>query len=90
MVSETIDLLQSFNRLQAYTNIESEDELIKPQDKDLKEKKWPESGEIKFFHLSMKYREFLDPAINRINCDFLSGMNVAVIGQPGSGKSSIV
>jgi len=42
MVSETINLLNSFNRLVAYTNIESEDELAKLQDRELNDKRWPE------------------------------------------------
>jgi len=90
MFFEVRDLMRSFKRLHQYTQIESEDELVKHQDKELAEKKWPEAGELNFYNLSMKYREFLDPAINRLNCNIKPGMKVGIIGHTGSGKSSLV
>ena len=79
-----------------YTQLESEDETYKKTDEQLivtnKTEKgaWPYEGMIKFDNVSMKYREYLQPAINGLSFVVQPGMKVGVVGRTGAGKSSII
>lgn len=79
-----------------YTQLESEDETYKKTDEQLivtnKSDKaaWPYEGMIKFDNVSMKYREYLQPAINGLSFVVQPGMKVGVVGRTGAGKSSII
>jgi len=90
MAGEFDSMIACAQHLNKYSQIESEDELVKHCDKELVDKKWPEAADINFYHLSMKYRDFLDPVINRLTCNIKPGMTVAVVGRAGAGKSSFI
>jgi len=77
-------------RIIEFSKIRGEDELVKTEDKALKEKKWPDQGEISLYNLSLKYHEHLDEILHRLSCNIMPGFKVGVVGSPGSGKSSIV
>ena len=50
----------------AYTKLESEDQLSKDYDKEVKKFNWPEQGEIQFNEATMRYRPNLPPAIKDV------------------------
>jgi ABC-type multidrug transport system fused ATPase/permease subunit len=66
--------------------METEDELTKPEDPE----DWPETPEIVFHNLTMRYREDLSPVLKNLNCIIKPGEKVGIIGRSGAGKSSII
>lgn len=38
----------------------------------------------------MRYRDFLDPSINDLDCKLQPGMKVGIVGRTGAGKSTIL
>ena len=79
-------------RLYKYTQIESEDKLEKPGDKDIKSPEgvaWPWAGEIVLDNVTMRYRPDLDPCIRNLSVIIKSKMKVGIVGRTGAGKSSI-
>ena len=83
----------SANRLHRYTQLEIEDELDKPGDKDKKNsvtgEDWPWAGEIEFDKVIMRYRKSLDPCINNLSFKIMPKQKIGIIGRTGAGKSSI-
>jgi len=73
-----------------YTELEIEDALTKPGDKDIQKKGWPAKGAIEFTNVTMTYRAELPPAINKLSFKVEAGMKVGIVGRTGSGKSSIL
>jgi len=45
---------------------------------------------IEFKDVSMRYREFLDPSINDLECVIQPGMKVGIVGRTGAGKSTLL
>jgi len=83
--------MTSSQRIYQYTQLESEDELVKLNDKKHKEEqKWPSKGEIVFNNVTMKYREHMEPAIIDLACTIQPGMKVGIVGRTGAGKSSLL
>ena len=61
--------MTSSQRIMKYTEIESEDLLVKEGDKNLSTtpgKNWPHLGAIEFKNASMRYRDTLEPSINNL------------------------
>lgn len=80
--------MPSVERMLGLTEIKQEDELVKPGDEKLVN--WPEQGKIKFVNMTMKYREDLEPAVNKVTFEIEPGMKVGIVGRTGAGKSSIL
>lgn len=83
--------MTSSQRLYEYTNLEEEDELVKPEiDAELIEKNWPTHGKIQFEGATMRYRPALEPSVKDLSVTIQAGMKVGVVGRTGAGKSSIM
>lgn len=65
--------MTSSQRVFNYTQLPMEDDLVKPADKDLIEKNWPQLGGIKFDDLSMRYREGLEPSLKDLKFEAFPG-----------------
>ena len=61
--------------------------MVKPEDEKLKN--WPEKGEILFEDASMRYRDGMDPSMNKLACTIQPGMKVGIVGRTGAGKSTV-
>ena len=64
-VADTNNLITASQRIYQYTQLESEDELIKTKDKEISS--WPENGQIELKSLTMKYRETMEPSISNLS-----------------------
>lgn len=53
-------------------------------------KTWPETGEITFQNVSMRYRTNLPFVLNNLSLHVKSGERLGIVGRTGAGKSSIM
>ena len=75
----------------SYTKLDLEDDLVKPGDRDLHDRRlWPSEGKIQFEEATMRYRREMDPSIVNLSFKAQAGMIVGIVGRTGSGKSSIL
>jgi ABC-type multidrug transport system fused ATPase/permease subunit len=77
-------------RMQSYTHLEQEDDLVKPTDEARKSLQWPMKGEITFTNVTMRYQPELDPALKSVSFTASPGMKIGIVGRTGSGKSSVL
>jgi len=86
--------MQSAQRMLEYCDIPSEAPLdIPDKDKQVLKKyegTWPNTGEITFNNVFMRYRKDLDCALKGLSVHIPGGLKVACIGRTGAGKSSII
>jgi len=83
--------MTSSQRMIGYTKLEPEDELEKPGDKDLEDRRmWPSEGKIEFEEATMRYRREMEPSIHNLSFKVQAGMIIGIVGRTGSGKSSIL
>ena len=90
MIAELQNLMTSPQRIFQYTQLESEDDLVKSVDKVAKSDGWPQKGAIEFNNLSMKYRDFMEPSLKDLSIAIEPGMKVGIVGRTGAGKSTIL
>lgn len=88
MFTEMQNFMTSAQRIFDYTKLDQEDALTK--EGDPKRGEWPKSGKITFKNVTMRYRDFLEPAVEGLDFEVQSGMKVGIVGRTGSGKSSIL
>ena len=50
---------------------------------------WPRRGAIVFDHVSVRYRENLDPVLIDVCLEFRAGEKIGIVGRTGSGKSTL-
>ena len=84
------NIMISLERCLQYTRIKSEKpSTIKPIDDQLKEKKWPQEGKIRFENYSVRYRPTTEIVLKKLNFQIEGNEKVGVVGRTGSGKSTI-
>lgn len=91
--TEVHNFMISSQKVYQYTQLESEDDLVKKKDKELvgsDNKQWPEGGHIEFKDVDMKYRETMEPSLVGLSFKAQAGMKVGVVGRTGAGKSTIL
>lgn len=88
--AEVVNQMVSVERVLAFGNVESEAPLELEGDKELLETGWPNSGSIDVEALSVRYRESLPLALEKISFSIPPGSRVGVVGRTGAGKSSLV
>ncbi|KAJ1720143.1 hypothetical protein LPJ61_006204 [Coemansia biformis] len=71
-----------------YTDIEPEAPLVIEDCRP--PPNWPHAGKIEFCDFSLRYREDLDPALDRINLTINPGEKIGIVGRTGAGKSTLV
>lgn len=89
--AELENTMTSVERVVEYDTIEAEGELDSTPDKK-PPKEWPEHGQVKFDHLSLRY--FPDPngdkVLKDLNFTILPKEKVGIVGRTGAGKSSLI
>jgi ATP-binding cassette subfamily C (CFTR/MRP) protein 1 len=65
MYADLQNEMTSSQRLIEFTELDLEDELVKPGDKDLAG--WPFKGEVVFDNITMRYREGLEPSVRNLS-----------------------
>ena len=63
MYAELENNMTSSQRMIAYTKLEEEGDLVKPEDTALERALWPSQGKIEFEDATMRYRRELEPSI---------------------------
>ena len=84
--TEADNLMVSGQRTIEYAEMNSEDDIVKPNDPD----HYPEVSDIYFSNMTMRYREGLNPVLKNITYHVKPGTKVGIIGRTGAGKSSIL
>ncbi|KAJ3067176.1 hypothetical protein HDU98_009622 [Podochytrium sp. JEL0797] len=51
---------------------------------------WPETGDVEFANLGLRYRADLDRVLHDLSFQIKSGEKVGVVGRTGAGKSTII
>ena len=80
------NMMTSAQRTMQYAELETEDQLVKQWDPS----NFPQSADISFSNVTMKYLPHLPPALNSISFNVKQGQKIGIIGRTGSGKSSIM
>eukprot|EP00929_Paragymnodinium_shiwhaense_P029915 TRINITY_DN17055_c0_g1_i1.p1 TRINITY_DN17055_c0_g1~~TRINITY_DN17055_c0_g1_i1.p1 ORF type:complete len:1486 (-),score=344.05 TRINITY_DN17055_c0_g1_i1:247-4704(-) len=88
-LTQTELCLVAVERITGYTKLEPEPELALPDD-DTRARGWPQSGEIKFEEVVMRYRPDLPRVLNGVSFTVKGGTGVGVVGRTGAGKSSLL
>lgn len=79
--------LVGLERVVAYAEQAQETNMDMPGDEALRE--WPNSGEVVFDNVTMRYGEGLPLVLNGVSFKIPGGTSVGVVGRTGSGKSSL-
>ncbi|XP_005095104.1 multidrug resistance-associated protein 1 isoform X2 [Aplysia californica] len=78
----------SLERTLQYSNLPSE--ASKYQMKSDCSRSWPESGNIEFQKVSLRYRPGLDPVLKELTFSIQDGEKIGIVGRTGAGKSSLL
>lgn len=88
--AEVVNHMVSVERVIEFGKLEPEAELHQAIDDKLMVTNWPQSGEIKYEQVSVRYRSTLPLALRKISFCIPAGSRVGVVGRTGSGKSTVV
>lgn len=80
--------MTSVERLQFYCDMPAEKNYI-GQPIELEET-WPQSGDLEFKNVSIRYADHLPLILKNISFKIKSGSKVGLVGRTGSGKSTII
>ncbi|MBC7742922.1 MAG: ATP-binding cassette domain-containing protein [Bdellovibrionaceae bacterium] len=79
--------MTSVERLKYYSNITAELDVIGPA--AAIEKSWPETGELEFKNVWLRYAPHLPMVLKDVSFKITSGQRIGLVGRTGSGKSTI-
>lgn len=79
--------MNSIQRVLDYCNLPQEPKINVEKDNL---KTWPNKGKIKFQKMGLQYQNTQKPALCNIECIIKGGEKIGIVGQSGSGKSSII
>ncbi|CAK67718.1 unnamed protein product (macronuclear) [Paramecium tetraurelia] len=80
--------MSSYNRMFQIIDVKSEAPQVKEEDRKISN--FPESGDIKFQNVYMRYRCNSDLVLKGLTFDIKSGQKIGCVGRTGAGKSSIL
>lgn len=86
-LTETEQELIAVERVHSYCKLKPEVNALGSQDPPFG---WPCQGVVKFDDVTMKYRSYLRPSLNRMNFHTSSCERIGIVGRTGAGKSSIM
>ncbi|KAI0500665.1 hypothetical protein KFK09_018881 [Dendrobium nobile] len=78
----------SVERILQYSRIPSEAPLLIEENQP--RQNWPETGNIRFINLQVRYAEHLPSVLKDITCTIPGRKKVGVVGRTGSGKSTLI
>ncbi|EHN01384.1 YKR104W-like protein [Saccharomyces cerevisiae x Saccharomyces kudriavzevii VIN7] len=81
-------LMSSVERIKEY--IEVPLEFSKSNDSATSPVDWPQTGEIEFKNLSLRYSPHSSKALDNVSFKVRTGTKVGIVGRTGAGKSSII
>ncbi|EDV33395.1 uncharacterized protein Dana_GF24219 [Drosophila ananassae] len=89
--AELENSMTSVERVLEYRNLESEGEFESPKDKQ-SPKNWPQQGQIKAEHLSMRYNPDpkTDNVLKSLKFVIQPREKIGIVGRTGAGKSSLI
>ncbi|XP_043720741.1 ABC transporter C family member 3-like [Telopea speciosissima] len=82
------NIIISVERILQYTYIPSEPPLL--VDENMPSHEWPSQGKIDIVNLQVRYAPHLPLVLRGLTCTFPGGMKIGIVGQTGSGKSTLV
>ena len=88
--AEVVNQMVSVERVLAFRKLEPEAPLDLDSDRAVRERGWPQHGEIVVQDLTVRYRPSLPPALEHVSFKIPAGSRVGIVGRTGSGKSTIV
>ncbi|XP_008210078.1 multidrug resistance-associated protein 4 isoform X1 [Nasonia vitripennis] len=87
--TEMMTQMISVERIFQFTSLEQEGPFV-TNDYNTLSKNWPQNGQIKFDHLSLKYSDEDELVLKDINLSVRPGEKIGVVGRTGTGKSSLI
>lgn len=79
--------MTSVERLQFYSQLEAEKNVVGQL--ALISDNWPQSGELEFKNVSLRYADHLPLILKNVSFKIPSGKRVGLVGRTGSGKSTV-
>lgn len=89
LIAELENNMTGVDRIFQQINVESEAPQHLAADSSIP-KGWPHAGAIEFRHLSLKYPNRTTPALHNISHIIEPGCKIAIVGETGAGKSSLL
>jgi len=83
-------LAESAARVQSYWEVPNEAPLFLDYDNELKEKGWPQKGDIEFNQVYMRYSPTGPHVIKNLSLHAEAGQRIGCVGRTGAGKTSIL
>ncbi|TDH66630.1 hypothetical protein CCR75_007535 [Bremia lactucae] len=82
--------MTSFERIAHYGTLNEEGCGRTPSNEATLATTWPQTGQVVFRNVSMKYRDDLPLVLRKVSFSVASGEKVGICGRTGSGKSSLM
>uniref|UniRef100_H3G6P5 ABC transporter domain-containing protein n=1 Tax=Phytophthora ramorum TaxID=164328 RepID=H3G6P5_PHYRM len=90
LTTQVENIMTCFERIAHYGSLNEEGYQREATSKDAIPPAWPQTGNIHFENVSMRYREDLPLVLKGVSFAVASGEKVGICGRTGSGKSSLM
>ena len=89
-LAEVENSMNSTERIYHYGNALPQEQDVVGGKEITPPSEWPQTGEIKFSEVKMRYRDGLPLTLKGLDLQVRGGERISVVGRTGAGKSSIV